>query len=264
MALVRIALLQTDSSATPFDRNKLHVLDDLLGHLATDQAHIVVCLPELWLTGYFNFDKYLACAEPMDGYTVGFLKRLASEHKVYLIPGSILIKDKNRGILNTALAIAPNGKLLARYEKIHLFGFESQEPSLVTPGNQEGFFDTPFGRIGLAICYDLRFPELFRKLVLHGCRIFLVPAAWPKSRINHMEILAVARAIENQAIVAVCNTVGINKGVELGGSSLIVGPDGATLAKASSKEQIVYTDIDTSLIDMYRVSFPVLKDIKLL
>ena len=164
---------------------------------------------------------------------------------------------------NTAVLIGPNGDIRATYRKVHLFGFSGGETTLMTAGDDLVVVDTPLGPTGLATCYDLRFPEMFRQLVDRGAQSFLVASGWPTRRIEHWRILARARAIENQAWMLACNEVGSHAGVVLGGNSMIVDPWGAIVAEGDSSECVVSAELDPEYVTETRQIFPVLADRKL-
>ncbi|MGB2737444.1 MAG: nitrilase-related carbon-nitrogen hydrolase, partial [Candidatus Nanopelagicales bacterium] len=157
----------------------------------------------------------------------------------------------------------PSGSLVASYRKVHLFGFDGLEAATLSGGDDLVVVDTPLGPTGLATCYDLRFPELFRGLVDRGATAVLLTSGWPQARIGHWQVLAQARAIENQCWVAGCNETGTHAGVELGGSSAVVDPWGTVIATAASAEAVVFADIDPNLPETVRDGFPVLRDRKL-
>ncbi|NDG88610.1 MAG: carbon-nitrogen family hydrolase, partial [Gammaproteobacteria bacterium] len=146
----------------------------------------------------------------------------------------------------------------AVYRKVHLFGFSGGETTLMTAGEDLVVVDTPLGPTGLATCYDLRFPEMFRQLVDRGAHSFLVASGWPTRRIEHWRILARARAIENQAWVLACNQVGSHAGVVLGGHSMIVDPWGAVLASLPHGAGVVTANFDRDRLNKVRTSFPAL------
>ena len=124
-------------------------------------------------------------------------------------------------------------------------------------------FDTPFGRVGLSICYDLRFPELFRALVDGGATAFLLTSGWPTPRIGHWDVLTRARAIENQAWLIACNEVGEQPGIRLGGHSTVVNPMGDVVVMAGEDPEVLVVDVDPGEAARWRAQFPVLEDIRI-
>jgi len=172
-----------------------------------------------------------------------------------------------RGLWNTSVVIGTDGNLLATYRKIHRFGFGDGEPRLIEAGEDVVTLDLPLDgtlvRTGLATCYDLRFPELFRLLLDAGCRLVVVPAAWPQARVEAWELLGRARAMENQVVLVACNTGGTHCGVQMGGCSQVVAPDGTVLARAGTGEQVLVVEVDLDEVDRWRDRFPVLADRRL-
>jgi predicted amidohydrolase len=118
-------------------------------------------------------------------------------------------------------------------------------------------------RLGLATCYDLRFPEMFRALLDGGAEVVLMPAAWPAKRVHHWRLLTLARAVENQSYVVACNTAGTHAGVPMGGGSMVVDPWGDVLAEGGTGEEVLVADLDLELLRSTRESFPVLADRRL-
>ena len=158
------------------------------------------------------------------------------------------------------MIVVSNKCLITKYRKIHLF---FKERKYFSPGNELKFFDYKNFRIGLAICYDIRFPEMFRKLMKLGVNTFIISAAFPMKRSDHWETLLKARAIENQSYIIACNRIGKDE-EEYAGTSMVIDPWGNVLVKASKdKEEILITEIDYNRIVKVRENFPILKDIRL-
>lgn len=231
--------------------------------LVRDQAGAdLVVLPELWPVGAFDFPRFEAEAEPAaDGPTARAMSAAAREAGVWLHAGSVVERAPGGELFNTSLVFSPDGALAATYRKIHRFGFDRGEATLMSAGTEPVTVDHPAGRLGLATCYDLRFPELFRRLVDAGAGAFVVPAGWPDARAAHWSLFARARAVEDQAYVLACGTAGTHAGVPQAGRSVIVDPWGEVLAEAvDAEEQVVAADIDPAAVDKIRESFPALKD----
>ena len=152
--------------------------------------------------------------------------------------------------------LGEDGELLGRYRKMHLFPYGSREAELLTPGEAAAVIHTRLGRIGLATCFDLRFPEQFAEMRELGADLFVVPAAWPAGRVGDWEILIRARAMENQLPLVGCNGVGDCAGVELGGSSLVVDGRGRPLAAASKDPSSLSAVIDHEATARWRRDFP--------
>jgi predicted amidohydrolase len=173
--------------------------------------------------------------------------------------GSFVEKDAS-GFYNTSLMFDPEGKTIARYRKMHLFGYQSDEQQLLTPGKSVVTTKTDFGTVGLSTCYDLRFPELFRKMVDSGASIFLITSAWPKVRLEAWKVFCRARALENLSFLIACNCSGFNEGNQYAGHSMIVSPQGEVLASAGEEGVILSQEIDTKESEIFRSSFPALSD----
>jgi predicted amidohydrolase len=177
---------------------------------------------------------------------------------------------QGRGLWNTSLLLGPDGALLATYRKVHRFGFGAGEPRLLEAGEAVVTAEVPQPasggpavRLGLATCYDLRFPELFRLLLDAGAAVVVVPAAWPAARVAHWTLLARARAVEDQVFVVACNTAGTHSGHAMGGHSQVVGPSGEVLAEAGDDEQVLSVALDVERLAEVRAAFPVLADRRL-
>jgi predicted amidohydrolase len=193
---------------------------------------------------------------------VAELGALATERGVWLHGGSIAERAGDE-YFNTSLLFAPDGALAAAYRKIHLFGFEGGETVLMSGGDELFVVETPLGPTGLATCYDLRFPELFRALVEGGATAVLLTSGWPTPRIEHWDVLTQARAIENQAWFIACNEVGQQPGIRLGGHSVVIDPRGSVVAKAGAGPEVLYVDVDPDAAAQWRAEFPVLGDIRI-
>lgn len=232
-------------------------LDRVLMLLDQSDAGLVM-LPELWQTGFFHFDQYEAGADKTPK-ALAVLREKAAARKCWIHAGSFL-ERAGGAIFNTSLLLNPCGEIAARYQKVHLFGLNAQEKQLLTPGRQAVSAATPFGRLGLAACYDLRFPEQFRKMGEQGAAGFLVAACWPAERLSHWRLFCQARAAENQAFLLGCNCAGAHGGVQAAGHSLVVGPDGRILAEGGEGEEVLTAMLDPGEPEEYRKAFPVLAD----
>ena len=183
-------------------------------------------------------------------------------------PGGGEVGPDGHGLWNTSLVYGPDGSLLATYRKVHRFGFGAGEPKLLDAGEDVVVVDLPLReggsvRTGLSTCYDLRFPELYRRQVDAGATLFVVPAAWPAARVRHWTLLAHARAVEDQCVVVACNTAGTHAGTEMGGHSQVVSATGEALAMAGTDEQVLSVEVDLDAVAAWREQFPVLRDRRL-
>jgi len=200
----------------------------------------LLLLPELWLHGY-DLARAETWAAPLGEGGFAQMARLAQEAGLYLV-GSILERHTG-GISNTAALYAPDGALLGSYRKIHLFRL-MQEHRYLVPGDHATLCETPWGPVGLAICYDLRFPELFRTMALAGAVLFLLPAQWPVRRLEAWLLLAHARAVENELFLAACNRVGNDGQVTFPGRSLVADPWGHALVEGDEQERLLIAQVD--------------------
>ncbi|MET8543911.1 carbon-nitrogen family hydrolase [Kitasatospora sp. NPDC004799] len=224
------------------------------------QGADLVVLPELWPLGGFAYDLWSDGAETLDGPTSDAMSAAARAAGVWLHAGSIVERDPDGPIYNTSLLFSPDGELVHTYRKIHRFGFDSGEAVVMGAGQEIVTAPTDFATLGLATCYDLRFPELFRALLDAGAQLLVVPAAWPARRREHWTLLARARAVEEQAFVLACNTAGTHAGVEQAGHSIVVDPWGRVLAEAGADEEVLTVEFDPAEVAEARAEFPVLRD----
>ncbi|AKJ11985.1 acyltransferase [Streptomyces incarnatus] len=220
----------------------------------------LVVLPELWTIGAFAYEEFGREAEPLEGPTYETMAKAASDAGVWLHAGSIPERDPEGPLYNTSLVFSPSGELSAAYRKIHRFGFDKGEAVLMGAGRDLVTVRLPGTTLGVATCYDLRFPELFRSLVDAGAETLVIPAGWPERRRAHWTLLAQARAVENQAFVLACGTAGTHAGVPQAGHSIVVDPWGEVLAEAGSGEEVLTVDFDPARVAATREQFPALKD----
>ncbi|MGD8967790.1 MAG: carbon-nitrogen family hydrolase [Anaerolineae bacterium] len=216
----------------------------------------LLLLPELWLHGY-DLERAQEWATPLGEGGFAEMASLAREFQLHLA-GSMLERHAS-GVSNTAVLYGPTGELLGSYRKIHLFRL-MQEHHYLAPGEHATLCPTPWGPTGLAICYDLRFPELFRAMALAGAQLFVVPAQWPVKRLEAWLLLARARAAENELVVAACNRVGSDEDVTFPGHSIVADPWGNTLIEGDSQERLLIAQADLHEIDRVRRYLPVYND----
>ncbi|MCT9074996.1 carbon-nitrogen family hydrolase [Streptomyces fulvoviolaceus] len=251
-SLIQIAVDEGESVAS----RRLRVAS-----LVRDQAGAdLVVLPELWTTGAFAFEEFGREAEPLEGPTYEVMAKAASDAGVWLHAGSIPERTPEGTLYNTSLVFSPSGDLAASYRKIHRFGFDKGEAVLMGRGEELVTVRLPDTTVGVATCYDLRFPELFRGLVDAGAETLVIPAGWPERRRAHWTLLAQARAVENQAFVLACGTAGTHAGVPQAGHSIVVDPWGEVLAEAGAGEEILTVEFDPGKVATTREQFPALKD----
>lgn len=246
---MRVAAVQLNSTADPAANTA--VAERLTRAAAADGARLIV-LPEKW-TAMGSDEEQRAAAQPLDGEAVTWARSLARELGVDLVAGSILERVPGREKLsNTSVHIDPHGEVKAVYRKLHMFDVEVggrvyRESDLEQPGEEIVVSQTADGvELGLSVCYDLRFPELFRILAVRGARTIALPAAFTLATTrDHWEVLVRARAIENQTFVIAANQVGTHPGgMHSGGRSMIVDPWGVVLAQAPDSECHIVAELD--------------------
>ena len=217
----------------------------------------LVIFPELWTTGY-DLARATELADPApDGRAQRAIKGWAMAYKVW-ITGSFLLRERE-GVSNAGFLFGPEGEMLGPYAKIHRFGLMDEDKWL-NAGEKPGLFDLPWGKTGLAICYDLRFPELFRGYALAGARLILLPSEWPHPRLAHWRTLIRARAIENQCFFAAVNRVGRDRDNHFCGHSALIDPWGETVVEAGQSEILLTATVDLAQADEVRQRIPVLSD----
>ena len=230
----------------------------------------LVALPEYFpLIGATDADRLAAREVDGNGPIQDFLALTARQHGLWLIGGSIpLMADNPAKLRNSCLVFDPQGKRVARYDKIHLFGFKKgeeayDEAATIERGDQVVAFDSPFGRIGIAICYDLRFPELFRSMAQlpNAVDLLVLPAAFTETTGRaHWELLLRARAVENQCYVLAAAQGGQHPtGRMTHGNSMVIDPWGEVLARMDKGEGVVLAELDRQRLVDTRSSLPALK-----
>lgn len=258
---MKAAAVQLNSTADP--AANLAVADRLVREAARDGAELIV-LPEKW-TAMGSDEQLRAAAEPLDGPSSGWARALAGELGVELIAGSFVERVPGQEKLaNTCVHAGPNGELKAVYRKVHMFDVEVggrsyRESDLEEPGEELVLSETADGlELGLSVCYDLRFPELYRILAVRGARAFPLPAAFTLATTrDHWETLIRARAIENQAFVIAANQIGEHPGGNRsGGRSMIVDPWGIVLAQAPDREGYAIGELDVERQREIRAQLP--------
>jgi predicted amidohydrolase len=221
----------------------------------------LLLLPEMFATGFSMNAETIA--ETVDGPTAQFLARLARESGIHVL-GGIVLANENSGARprNEALLFAPSGEPVCRYAKVHRFSFAGEDQHYAAG-------DTPVScridgfKVQPTICYDLRFPELYRAPNVRGNELICVIANWPAARVAHWTALLTARAIENQAYVAGVNRCGRDPNVEYSGRSQVIDPRGEVLADAGNGEGVITAELDLEALREYRETFPALDDVRM-
>ena len=248
---MRAAAIQLNSDLDA--ARNLRMADELTRAAAADGARLIV-LPEKWNGLGLGEGAMERVAEPLDGPAIAWARATARELGVDIVAGSIAERREGRDKLsNTSVHVGPDGEIAATYRKIHMFdvvvdGHEYRESATEEPGDEIALSRTADGtELGLTVCYDLRFPELFRILAVRGARVIVLPAAFTKTTGQaHWEVLVRARAIENQAFVVAADQCGAHPpgDKESFGGSLIVDPWGEVLARAGDEPCFIAADLD--------------------
>lgn len=240
----------------------------LLAEDAKARGTTLLCLPENFAYLPAQSEENLKIAEPLDGPLLKQYRNLAKKHQLWLSLGGFQeTSPKPSSIFNTHVVVDPAGEIKAAYRKIHLFSLDiPKQPTFdesltVTPGSQMVLAPSPLGSLGLSICYDLRFGELYQKLTQAGAQVLLVPAAFTDTTgKDHWEVLLRARAIENQCyVVAAAQTGTHHPARRTHGHGMIVDPWGTPIAQCSQGTQIACAEIDLSYLNRIRSQMPVLK-----
>jgi deaminated glutathione amidase len=237
---------------------------------AARQGAQLVVLPEVFSWRGARDGEHGA-AEPIPGPTTNRLAALARQLGIHLVAGSILEDSGRPKVFNTSVLFDPRGEILARYRKLHLFDVDIpghvsiRESDTRTAGDAVVTVPTALGVIGMTVCYDLRFPELYRQLTLAGAEIITVPSAFTfPTGAAHWEILLRARAIENQVYLIAPDQIGRSpSGVTDFGNSMIIDPWGKPLARAADREMPIYAEIDRDYQERVRRELPCLRHVKL-
>jgi omega-amidase len=254
---LKLALIQMDIVIGDPEANFAKAERMLAEAVSADVKPDLIMMPEMWNTGY-ALDRIHELADVGGVRTCERLSAFAQEHGVMLIGGSIAEKRES-GVYNTIHAFGRSGEELGSYDKIHLFRLMDEEKHL-QPGIHTGALDLNGISTGMMICYDIRFPELFRKLALNGAKAVFVPAEWPNPRLHHWRTLLQARAIENQMYVVACNRCGQSGDTEFFGHSMVVDPWGEVIAESDDQEGILTAEIDFALVDQVRARIPIFED----
>jgi predicted amidohydrolase len=224
---------------------------------AAAQGADLLILPELWPTGY-DLDRADVYAAPLDQGAFAQMAELAATHQMYVL-GTALERNPAGRPYNTAALYGPDGRRSAAYHKVHLFP-PLGEVEHMAPGEALPVFDLPWGRTAIAICYDLRFPEMWRRYRAAGAELVLIPAEWPDRRVEHWRLFLRARALENQLFVAGCNRAGSDVDGSFGGYSGAVDPWGRVVAECGSEPGLVLAALDLDEVARCRRLFPWFED----
>lgn len=251
-----VALVQLDVADAAPARN----VERAGALIAEAPAADLYLLPELWTTGYAT----AGWPEAADRHTPGAvaeMQRWAARRRGW-VAGSLLSRRDDGALVNRLWIAGPPGAdgdaPLAWYDKAHLFA-PMAEPDHLAPGTRRAAVTIAGVRAAPSVCFDLRFPEMYRLDALDGAELFLVASAWPAARAEALRLFARARAAENQAALVLCNRTGIGAdGTRFGGGSCVVGPDGSVLADAGTRETVLFVELDAAAAGRARAGFPVL------
>ena len=256
---MRVALIQMDVAIGEPDVNLDRLMDWL--HEAVTQTpkpDVLVC-PEMWNTGY-ALDRLDGIADVNGHRTKNTISAFCRKHQVNVLAGSVAVIDAETGkATNTLYGFDREGNAIVEYSKIHLFQLMDEHLHL-TAGEHVASCEVDGMQAGMMICYDIRFPELARKLVLGGAEVLFVVAQWPNPRLEHWRTLLRARAIENQVYVVACNRVGESEGTSFFGHSMVIDPWGEVVAEGDEQEQILVADIDQATVKHIRKNIPIFDD----
>jgi len=251
---LKVSLAQIDIISGKPEAN-LKKAEGLIAEAAS-RGSSLVCLPEMWTTG-FEW-TYIDSNYSLQGPVIEAISEMANRYKIF-INGSLLTKNQQDRPTNTSILFGPSGDILATFDKVHLFPLIGEDLHL-TPGSSLTLVDTLWGPTGLAICYDLRFPELFRAYGVAGAKVVLLSAAFPHSRVQHWQTLIRARAIENEYFMIATNRVGKEGDTVFGGSSAVIDPWGEVIIEGKVDEEgLIDAEIDLAMVDEVRLRIPVYK-----
>jgi omega-amidase len=254
-SLFRICSAQISSIWEDPDRT-LEKAGVFIRHAAASGAAFV-CFPEQFATGWDPRPQ--KNIQDIHGSIVSSLQAYAKEYGIGILGSFRQAGDPLPK--NTAVVIGRDGRIRSTYAKMHLFSFAHEDEG-TSPGTDLGVFSLESLTCGVAICYDLRFPDLFRLYAQRGAQAVFVPSAWPHARTRHWELFIQARALENQMYIIGVNTTGQTPVDSYSGNSLVADPQGTIISRANEAEQLVFTDLDPAAVARARLQFPVEKDRK--
>ncbi|UCE43569.1 MAG: carbon-nitrogen hydrolase family protein [Candidatus Bathyarchaeota archaeon] len=231
---------------------------------AKEKGADLVVFPELSLTGYLTRDLTYGLAETIPGSSINLLERIVRGEKLHMVFGMLERSDKARGVIyNTAVLLGPKG-FIGKYRKMQLPTHSVfEEKRYFRPGYQLPVFETDIGRLGLTICYDIFFPEIFRLLRLKGAQFIVCISASPAVRRKFFEVFTAARAMENTVFLAYTNLVGLEDGLQFWGGSRIIAPSGRIITRARyDEEDLVTGEVDYADLARIEAFVPMLRDLR--
>ena len=252
---MKIALVQY----SPVWENKEANKNKILSMIENVEGIELFVFPEMTLTGFTMSSREMS--ETIQGESFRFFSSIAAKKKSNVFAG--IIERRNNRIYNTLIHIKPDGNLAKLYRKVHPFSYSSENKHY-NAGTKPAITKIKKWKIGLTICYDLRFPELFRKYGKKKTHLIVTIANWPDTRIEHWRTLLKARAIENQCYVAGVNRVGKDPKLNYVGFSSVFDPMGKEIVTVENEENVIVVEIDKNIVNEVREKFPFLDDIKLI
>ncbi len=258
---IKILVVQNNAEIANRKANFDKILSLLTPYLGKKIDLIV--LPELWSSGWYCVSYPQVAELNQDGEVLSFLSSLAKNFNANVVGGSYVRKEQDGPLKNTSPVFDRDGNLIAQYDKMHLYShLGADEGKYAQRGEHPVIATTDVAKLGLTICYDIRFPELFRKYSLNGAQILVNVAAWPKTRKNHWVTLQKARTIENQSFVIAASQTGHIKNDEYNlGYSMVISPYGEVIASLEEEEAVLECDINLEEMVELREKVPTLFDI---
>jgi len=259
---IKLALAQISSKRESKSENLLKI--EKLTIKAKQQEADLIIFPEMSLTGYVLLDQVYELAETIPGPSTQKIEALAKKTGMHIIFGMPELSEKTQAtVFNTAVFVGPKG-LIGKYRKMYLPTHSVfEEKRYFRPGYQPAAFQTELGNIGLSICYDVFFPEVFRLTRLKGAQLIVCISASPAVRRGYFEILTSARALENTAFLAYVNLAGVEDGLQFWGGSRLVGPTGDVVTKAKyDEEDFVICEVDYGDLRSAETFIPTLRDLR--
>ena len=252
MKVIKAAAIQFNVKPGDVDANLAHVRAALTR--VSDQGADLAVLPEMWSSG-FAYKNLNELARRSEGIVVELLEL---SRKLKLVICGSMPEPHGEKVYNS-IHVIDNGSLAGVYRKMHLFSLLGEDRAF-DAGDKWLLADTSIGKVGVLICYDLRFPELSRRLALEGARVICIPAQWPRPRQDHWRALLMARAIENQLFVVSCNACGLIGKLDFFGMSMIIDPKGELLAEADDGSREIVAQLDMQILDDWRGQIPCFND----
>ncbi|WP_313017579.1 carbon-nitrogen family hydrolase [Macrococcoides bohemicum] len=249
---MKIAIYQMEIIPGEPEKN----IEKVANWLSTLDDGEIAVLPEMWNTSY-TLEELVHITSDNGQREIEKLSELAKQYQINIVGGSIAVRVEDK-IYNRAIVINKKGELIHQYDKLHLVPM-LDEPNYLTQGNNISIFEIDNVKMGVIICYDLRFPEISRKLALEGIEVLFVVAEWPIERISQFEKLLYARAIENQVYVIASNSIGKCNNTVFGGKSMVINPLGEATTKIILGEGTIQATVNIEEIRNIRTKIPLLK-----